>query len=69
MLAENINADHGSWVSQGGIKGPSIIAATAWMRLHLMGDTSLRAMFYGASCQLCGDSANWMVLERKMMDQ
>ena len=68
-LAENINADHGSWLSQGGIKGPSIVATTARMRLQLMGDMSLHGMFYGPGCKLCSDSANWMVLERKMMDQ
>jgi hypothetical protein len=40
---------------------------TAWMRVQLMGDTSLRSMFYGASCTLCEDD-RWSV-KRKMMDQ
>ena len=46
-----------------------IVAATAWMRIHLMGDTSLRAMFYGSTCKLCTDTTNWKILGRKMMDQ
>ena len=36
------------------------MAATAWFRLHLMGDESARGLFYGASCGLCGD-ATWTV--------
>ncbi len=68
MLAENLKADHGSWLNQGGIQGPTIIAATAWMRLHLMGDESQRDMFYGATCELCEDTANWRV-KRKMMGE
>jgi predicted dienelactone hydrolase len=43
----------------GGYRGP----ATAWFRLHLMGDESARALFYGESCGLCSDSS-WSV-ERK----
>jgi hypothetical protein len=42
------------------------VAITAWMRVQLMNDTALRTWFYGASCQLCGDS-DWTV-QRKMMD-
>lgn len=34
-----------------GYRGP----ATAWFRLHLMGDESGRALFYGADCGLCVD--------------
>jgi hypothetical protein len=45
--------------SIGGYRGP----ATAWFRLHLMGDENARALFYGASCGLCSDSS-WVV-ERK----
>ena len=37
----------------GGYRGP----ATAWFRLHLMGDESARSLFYGASCGLCGNSS------------
>jgi hypothetical protein len=39
--------------SIGGYRGP----ATAWFRLHLMGDENARSLFYGASCGLCGDAA------------
>ena len=68
MYAEYISADHGSWMSFGGTK-PSVVetAITAWMRVHLMGDTALRPWFYGADCKLCTDSA-WQI-DRKNMDQ
>jgi hypothetical protein len=39
-----------------GYRGP----ATAWFRLHLMGDESARDMFYGSSCELCTDPS-WTV--------
>ena len=42
--------------SIGGYRGP----ATAWFRLHLMGDESARSLFYGASCGLCADTT-WSV--------
>jgi hypothetical protein len=45
--------------SIGGYRGP----ATAWFRLHLMGDESARSLFYGANCGLCADSS-W-VIERR----
>jgi hypothetical protein len=38
--------------SIGGYRGP----ATAWFRLHLMGDESARSLFYGDACGLCSDS-------------
>jgi hypothetical protein len=68
MLAEYVTADHVNWVTFRGT-APSVVegTATAWMRVHLMGDTALRSWFYGASCKLCTDSA-WQVM-RKMMDQ
>ena len=68
MYAEYISADHGSWMSFGGTK-PSVVetAITAWMRVHLMGDTDLRPWFYGDACKLCTDSG-WQV-DRKNMDQ
>jgi predicted dienelactone hydrolase len=68
MLANYLAADHANWVTFGGntVK-PVEVATTAWMRVHLMGDTALRGRFYGASCTLCQDSA-WSVM-RKMMDQ
>jgi hypothetical protein len=45
-----------------GFRGP----ATAWFRFHLMGDTSARSRFYGASCSLCTDPM-WTV-KRKNLD-
>lgn len=56
MLADNLSADHGSWLYQSGAKGVDITAITGWMRVHLMGDTANRKMFYGAGCTLCTDS-------------
>ena len=68
MLADYLTADHGSWLTfYGNTKTPVEVALTAWMRVHLMGDTSLRSRFYGASCGLCQDAA-WQVTQ-KMMDQ
>jgi hypothetical protein len=68
MLAEYLTADHVNWVTfRGTTVSPVEVAVTAWMRVHLMGDTALRGRFYGASCTLCQDSA-WQVM-RKMMDQ
>jgi hypothetical protein len=43
----------------GGYRGP----ATAWFRLHLMGDESARNFFYGANCSLCADPT-WQVQRR-----
>jgi hypothetical protein len=37
---------------------------TAWFRLHLMCDASARPMFYGPSCTVCNDTANWTVDRR-----
>jgi hypothetical protein len=45
--------------SIGGYRGP----ATAWFRLHLMGDESARGLFYGPDCGLCTD-ASWNVERR-----
>jgi hypothetical protein len=66
MLGDNLAATHGSWI--GSIKDPYMIAVTGWMRLHLMGDTALRGMFYGPSCTVCTDTQHWQIM-RKMMDQ
>jgi hypothetical protein len=67
MYAEYLSADHGSWLSFTGNKpSPVETAVTAWMRVHLMGDDSLRSWFYGASCKLCTDSA-WNI-DRKNME-
>jgi predicted dienelactone hydrolase len=68
MLAQYVTADHANWITfRGTTISPVEATTTAWMRVHLMGDTSLRGRFYGASCTLCQDTA-WQVM-RKMMDQ
>jgi dienelactone hydrolase len=68
MLAEYLAADHASWITfRGTTPSPVEAAVTAWMRVQLMGDTSLRSWFYGSGCKLCTDSA-WQVMQ-KMMDQ
>lgn len=66
MLGENPDNTHGSWI--GSIKNPYMIAVTGWMRVHLMGDTANRGMFYGPNCKLCTDTRNWKVT-RSMMDR
>jgi hypothetical protein len=67
MYAEYLSVDHGSWLGRG--NKPSVVESvvTAWMRVHLMADESLKPWFYGASCTLCTDSG-W-VIEQKNMDQ
>jgi hypothetical protein len=67
MYAEYLSADHGNWL--GRASGPSVVESTvtAWMRVHLMADDSLRSWFYGPSCKLCTD-AGW-VIQQKNMDQ
>jgi hypothetical protein len=42
--------------------GPFRAPLTAWMRWHLMGDTTARGMFVGANCTLCNDQA-WTAYE------
>lgn len=66
MYAEYHSVDHGSWMSFTGTK-PSVVetVVTAWMRVHLMGDTALRPWFYGASCKLCTDSG-WTIIQKNM---
>jgi hypothetical protein len=56
MFIDNLQADHGGWLYQSGIKGPSIIALTAWFRVQLMADTANRKYFYGPSCTFCTDN-------------
>jgi hypothetical protein len=67
MYAELIAVDHGSWMSRGSTLSVADTTFTAWMRVHLMGDTALRPWFYGADCKLCTDTA-WNI-DRKNMDQ
>ena len=69
MLADQLAATHGGWVSfRAGTLNPYEVAVTAWMRVQLMGDTSLRSTFYGPTCTLCTNTAVWQVMQ-KMMDQ
>ncbi|HET7540566.1 MAG TPA: hypothetical protein VFK05_11865 [Polyangiaceae bacterium] len=67
MYAEYLSVDHGSWLGRG--NKPSVVESvvTAWMRVHLMADDSLKSWFYGASCKLCTDSG-WSI-QQKNMDQ
>jgi hypothetical protein len=67
MYAELLAVDHGSWMSRGSTLSVADTTFTAWMRVHLMGDTALRSWFYGADCKLCTDTA-WNI-DRKNMDQ
>lgn len=65
MIAEMAGTTHGSWI--GSIKDPVMVAATGWMRVHLMNDTANRSWFYGPNCKACSDP-KWKV-QRKLMDQ
>jgi hypothetical protein len=67
MYAEYLSVDHGSWMSFN--NKPSVVygAVTAWMRVHLMADDSLRPWFYGESCQLCVDTG-WQIQKKNMAD-
>jgi hypothetical protein len=68
MYAEQKAADHTNWIySPGAMMNPYYVITTAWFRVHLMNDTALRPMFYGA-CSVCQDSATWTTM-RKNMDQ
>jgi len=68
MYAEYLTVDHGSWLTFFGNTHTDVeVAITAWMRVHLMADDSLRSWFYGPSCGLCTDSG-WEI-DRKNMDQ
>lgn len=56
MFFNNLAADHGSWLGQGGSQGPTFFALTAWFRVHLMDDVDNRRFFFGEDCALCTDS-------------
>ena len=56
MFFNNLAADHGSWLGQGGSQGPTFFALTAWFRVHLMNDVDNRRFFFGEDCALCTDS-------------
>jgi hypothetical protein len=68
MYAELMGTDHTNWIF-GGFGGggmhPYYVVTTAWFRVHLMGDQSLRPMFYGADCGLCQDS-QWVIMQKMM---
>jgi Chlorophyllase enzyme len=66
IYAEYLSVDHGSWMTFMGTK-PSVVesAVTAWMRVHLMGDTALKPWFYGPTCKLCTDSG-WKIIQKNM---
>ena len=68
MYAELLAATHTDWIMSGfgGQPIPFKTAVTAWMRIHLMGDASLKPMFYGADCTMCKDTA-WKV-QQKMLN-
>jgi hypothetical protein len=66
MYAELKVADHTNWIFSPGATHPYAVMTNAWFRVHLMGDTALRPMFYGADCTFCKDDA-WVIM-RKMMD-
>jgi predicted dienelactone hydrolase len=66
MLANYLAADHANWVTfRGTTPSPMETAVTAWMRIHLMGDTALRSWFYGPDCKLCTDAA-WSVQQKAL---
>jgi hypothetical protein len=65
MLFNSLSDTHGSWI--GSIQNPFMVAVTGWMRVHLMGDTANRAMFYGPSFQFGTDTR--VKVQRKKMDQ
>ena len=57
---------HGGTYSQDN-GGPYGVAAVAWLKWQLMGDTSAagRGFFVGPNCGICGDS-NWLVDSRSL---
>ena len=69
MLADYLTATHTSWMTFGSAAlSPIEVAVVAWMRVQLMGDTTLRPTFYGASCTLCTDST-WQITQNSLMSQ
>lgn len=66
MYAELKAADHTNWIFSPSGAHPFWVITNAWFRVHLMGDTALRPMFYGPDCTYCKDDA-WVIM-RKMMD-
>jgi hypothetical protein len=74
MYAELLAASHTSWITDAitaqfgmGAGSPFVTVVTAWFRLFLMNDQSMKPMFYGPSCTLCKDTATWTIMQ-KMLD-
>jgi len=74
MYGELLAADHTNWISAsitagfgGGAPSPFVTAVVAWMRVFLMGDATLKPMFYGPDCTMCKDTATWKV-QQKMLN-
>jgi hypothetical protein len=65
MYAESTAADHTNWIFSPGAPNPIWVITNAWFRVHLMGDTALRPMFYG-ECSVCKDSATWVTMRQRM---
>jgi hypothetical protein len=69
LAADYLTATHTSWMTFGnGALSPVELSVVTWMRVQLMGDTSLRPTFYGTSCTLCTDSA-WQITQNSLMSQ
>ncbi len=74
MYAELLAASHTSWIMDaitaqfgGGAGSPFVTVVTAWFRLFLMNDQTMKPMFYGPDCTLCKDTATWTIMQ-KMLD-
>jgi hypothetical protein len=63
LWANRVGADHlmSATNNISDYRGP----ATAWFRLHLMGDETGRDRFYGATCGLCSDDG-WIVQQKDL---
>ncbi len=55
LFLKEHGADHGSW-AYGEPNSPSLSAAAAWFRAHLVNDTESRGFFYGSGCRFCSDN-------------
>jgi hypothetical protein len=65
MYAEQKAADHTNWIFSPGGFNPYYVITTAWFRVHLMGDTALRSMFYG-ECTICKDTDTRITMRKNM---
>ncbi|WP_436763473.1 alpha/beta hydrolase family protein [Streptosporangium sp. V21-05] len=61
IYGELRGADHFTVV---GGAGPFAAPTTAWFRLHLMGDQTARAQFFGPACGICADTRTWSDVRR-----